>query len=101
MARDDLDKIELDKRGSNSLEKSSINSLDQLRNINAQEAVQRAQRESDSNSSRSVTYRRRVKTEQTWKEESRRREVRVKELALEGVQYVDGDGYGDGQERNC
>ena len=100
MARDDLDKIELDKRGSNSLEKSSINSLDQLRNINAQEAVQRAQRESDSNSSRSVTYRR-VKTEQTWKEESRRREVRVKELALEGVQYVDGDGDGDGQERNC
>ena len=101
MARDDLDKRELDKRGSNSLEKSSINSLDQLRNINAQEAVQRAQRESDSNSSRSVTYRRRVKTEQTWKEESRRREVRVKELALEGVQYVDGDGDGDGQERNC
>lgn len=42
-----------------------------------------------------------MKTEQTWKEESRRREVRVKELALEGVQYVDGDGDGDGQERNC
>ena len=30
LARDDLDKIELDKRGSNSLEKSSINSLDQI-----------------------------------------------------------------------
>ncbi len=72
LARDDLDRA---RQARQQLTGEKQHSLDQLRNINAQEAVKRVESQTQTTQE---AYRR-GKTEKTWKEESRHREVRVKE----------------------